>query len=99
MVSFVTLILYSLLTLILYSLYNFFIYPIVLYVKIGLKIGFDKIAFIYHPLSPYKALHKLGTKKYGHSFGEYLDVVKRNPLAKIIVNKIVVATRIIVTDT
>lgn len=61
MISLVTLIFYSILSLVLYSLYNFFIYPIVLYIRIGLKIGFDKMGFIYHPLSPYKALHKLGT--------------------------------------
>lgn len=58
--------------LILYSLYRFFVYPFILYIKLGLILGFEHVGLNYRPLTAISTLNEEGIKKYGNVFGIYL---------------------------
>lgn len=96
MLSTVNIPLALLFSLICFCIYRHFLHPLVVFVRIGLKVGFNKVGLYYNPLRT--LVNDPDTLKYGHSFGRFLDAVQKNPEIKVIVCGIITGISIIVCD-
>ena len=79
-------------------IYKLFISFFVDYLIAGFKLGFDKIAMVYWPLSSYAAIYKYSLKKYKNSMGHFHQIIKKKPEVKIIFVRVLGVNQLVVVD-
>lgn len=73
-----------------YVVWKWLLSVFVVYLKVGMVLGFDKVRLLYKPLTGPSGLFEWSAQKYGHSYGFYFEAIRKNPMLKIMIIKLIV---------
>lgn len=88
----------SLLLLCSYVVWKGLLSVLVVYLRAGVALGFDKVGLLYKPLTGSLGLLEWSSQKYGHSYGFYFEAIRKNPMLKIMIIKLSIGYQLLVLD-